>query len=120
MNSRRVLERLKRNDALERSGEIARDMVRLIRADNSGRPITGSLDEALVCQQLLVEVPENIDGIQKSDLPLAKEWRVATRRALKEAVGAGFLVTEFCRRTRGGEGPGAYLLRRTNLDEFVS
>ncbi len=31
----------------------------------------------------------------------AGEWRVSTRWALKEAIGAEFLVTEFCRWIRG-------------------
>jgi predicted GNAT superfamily acetyltransferase len=119
MNSPRVLERLERN-AQEKSDGTAESTFCLLHSDGANRPVAVNIEEALAHQQILVGVPEDINAIQKNDPALAGEWRVATRWALKEAIGAGFLVTGFCRRGRGGKGPGAYLLKKANLEEFVS
>ncbi len=53
-------------------------------------------------------------------MPLAREWREATRWSFSEALKAGFFVAEFCKTVRGQQGPGVYLLEKGNIEEFVS
>jgi predicted GNAT superfamily acetyltransferase len=50
--------------------------------------------------------------MEQENLPLAREWRVATRTAFTAALKSGFIVKEFCRTIRGQQGPGAYLLEK--------
>jgi len=60
----------------------------------------------------VIEIPGDILDIEKKDLQLARQWRLDTRWAFPEALQAGFFVAEFCRRIRGQQGPGAYLLEK--------
>jgi predicted GNAT superfamily acetyltransferase len=50
---------------------------------------------------------------------LAREWRAATRWAFTESLRAGFLVADYCRSIRGQQGPGAYLLQKGSVSEFL-
>jgi hypothetical protein len=50
---------------------------------------------------------------------LAREWRGATRWAFVEAVKHGFFIAEFCRTIRGQQGPGAYVLEKGTVAEYV-
>jgi len=67
-----------------------------------------------------IEIPGDILDVERTDMGLAREWRESTRWAFREAVAAGFIVTEFCRSIRGQQGPGAYLLQRGTVNEFTA
>lgn len=84
----------------------------LVRFNGDGRPAEGDLPQALSRQRIAIEIPGDIDPIERDDPPRAREWRLATRRAFTEAIRTGFVVKEFCRSIRGQQGPGAYLLER--------
>jgi predicted GNAT superfamily acetyltransferase len=84
----------------------------LVRFNGNGRPAEGDLSQALARLRIVIEIPGDIDTIERDDRELAREWRLATRRAFTEALNAGFIVKEFCRSVRGKQGPGAYLLER--------
>lgn len=84
----------------------------LVRFNGDGRPVEADLSAALSRQRAAIEIPGDIDRIEREARDLAREWRLATRRAFSEAIKAGFVVTEFCRSVRGQQGPGAYLLER--------
>jgi predicted GNAT superfamily acetyltransferase len=91
----------------------------LIRFNADGKPVRTDLAAALTRQRIAIEIPSDIQSIEQKDPALAREWRDATRWAFTEALKAGFFVAEFCRTIRGKQGPGAYLLERGTLDEFV-
>jgi predicted GNAT superfamily acetyltransferase len=84
----------------------------LVRFHGDGVPVVGDLSQALARQRIAIEIPGDIERIEREDRELAGRWRLATRRAFTESLEHGFVVTEFCRSIRGQQGPGAYLLER--------
>jgi predicted GNAT superfamily acetyltransferase len=66
-----------------------------------------------------IEIPGEILEVERTDMGRAREWREATRWAFRETIKAGFFVAEFCRSIRGHQGPGAYLLQRGTVGEFL-
>ena len=75
-------------------------------------PVLADIAAALSRQRIAIEIPGDIDRMEQENLPLAREWRAATRTAFTAALESGFVVREFCRTIRGQQGPGAYLLER--------
>ena len=78
-----------------------------------------ALDEALMRQRVVIEIPSDIGAVEQKHPVLAREWREATRWAFVEAVKHGFFIAEFCRTIRGQQGPGAYLLEKGTVAEYV-
>jgi predicted GNAT superfamily acetyltransferase len=119
ITSRRVQDRLKgkrnRFEALDALSTVEP----LIRFNGSGKPVRSDLAAALARQRIAIEIPSDIAEIEKKDSALARQWRSDTRWAFTEALKAGFIVEEFCRTIRGQQGPGAYLLQKGSLADFV-
>ena len=84
----------------------------LVRFNGDGKPAESDLPQALSRQRIAIEIPGDMDRIERDEKKLAREWRLATRRAFTESLKSGFMVQEFCRSIRGKQGPGAYLLER--------
>ena len=123
LNSRRVRDRLASRvagkDARGETLDALKLLAPLVRFDPSGKPGRANLAESLARQRVSIEIPGDILEIERKDMGLAREWRDATRWAFREAVKAGFVVTEFCRSIRGHQGPGAYLLQRGTIAELI-
>ena len=68
--------------------------------------------EGLSHEQALIEIPADINALERQSSEIAFEWREATRWAFTEALAAGYLVTGFFRQRRGGQRLGTYLLSR--------
>jgi len=117
--SRRVQDRLQGKDKRAELLDALSRLLPLIRFNADGKPVRTDLVVALTRQRIAIEIPSDIQSIEQKDPALAREWRDATRWAFTEALKAGFFVAEFCRTIRGTQGPGAYLLERGTLDEFV-
>jgi predicted GNAT superfamily acetyltransferase len=120
LDSRRVRDHLAGKNARAETLDAMRLLASLVRFDPSGKPARADLAEALARQRVSIEIPGDILEVERTDMGLAREWREATRWAFRQAVNAGFIVTEFCRSIRGQQGPGAYLLQRGTVNEFVS
>ena len=121
LNSRRVRDRLARKstNAPAETLDAVRLLAPLVRFDPSGKPGRADLAESLARQRVSIEILGDILEVERTDMGLAREWRDATRWAFREAVKAGFFVAEFCRSIRGQQGPGAYLLQRGTVSEFI-
>jgi predicted GNAT superfamily acetyltransferase len=123
LNSRRVKDRISgrpaANDTRAESLDAMKLLAPLIRFDPSGRPGRSDAAEAFGRQRVSIEIPGDILEVERADMGLAREWREATRWAFREALKAGFLVSEFCRSIRGKQGPGAYLLQKSTVSEFI-
>ncbi len=119
LSSRRVQERLQGKDKRAELLDVLSRLLPLIRFNGDGKPARTDLDAALTRQRIAIEIPSDIVSIEQKDPALAREWRDATRWAFTEALKAGFFVAEFCRTVRGKQGPGAYLLERGKVEEFV-
>src|SRR5271154_2892451 len=123
LNSRRVRDRVAVGTATKNVRVETLDALKLlaplVRFDPSGKPARADLSEALARQRVSIEIPGDILEVERADMGLAREWRDATRWAFREALKAGFYVAEFSRSIRGQQGPGAYLLQRGTVSEFI-
>jgi predicted GNAT superfamily acetyltransferase len=119
LSSRRVRDRLTGKSARAETLDALKLLAPLVRFDPSGQPGRANLADSLARQRVSIEIPGDILEVERADMGLAREWREATRWAFRESVKAGFFVTDFCRSIRGQQGPGAYLLQRGTVAEFV-
>jgi predicted GNAT superfamily acetyltransferase len=110
----RVEERLKGKNARAEAMDSLVHLEPLVRFNGDGRPAIGDLAIALARQRIAIEIPGDIDPMEREDPERAREGRLATRKAFTEALRAGFIVKEFCRSIRGQQGPGTYLLEQSN------
>ncbi len=119
LSSRRVQSRLQRSDHRIELLDALSSLTPLIRFNGDGKPVRTDLAAALSRQRIAIEIPSDIGSVEQKDPALAREWRLATRWAFTEALKAGFFVAEFCRTVRGKQGPGAYLLEKGSLQDYV-
>jgi predicted GNAT superfamily acetyltransferase len=119
LNSRHVQKRLQGNDGRAEVLEVLSHLQPLVRFDGSGEPARTDLSAGLARQRIAIEIPSDINSVERKDPDLAKKWREATRWAFTESLKAGFFVAEFCRSLRGKQGPGAYLLEKGTVEEFT-
>jgi predicted GNAT superfamily acetyltransferase len=119
LNSRRVRDRLAGKNERAETLDAMKLLAPVVRFDPSGKPERADLAESLARQRVSIEIPGDILQVESSDMGLAREWREATRWAFGEALNAGFFVAEFCHSIRGQQGPGAYLLQRGTVSDFV-
>jgi predicted GNAT superfamily acetyltransferase len=76
-----------------------------------GTPEVGSVDLTLDGPPVLLEIPDDINGVRKCHPALAERWRQAVNRGFRAAFVAGYRAVGFLRE----ESPrrGFYLLRQT-------
>ncbi len=117
--SRRVEDRLRGKDNRAVMLESLSTVQPLVRFNGEGKPVRTSLDDALIRQRIVIEIPSDILSVERKDPGLARQWREATRWAFMESVNRGFFVAEFCRTIRGQQGPGAYILEKGPLEDYV-
>jgi predicted GNAT superfamily acetyltransferase len=117
--SRRVQERLQGKGHRAEIVDALSTLTPLVQFNGDGKPVRTDLAAALNRQRIAIEIPSDISHVERKNPALAKEWRHQTRWAFTEALQAGFLVAEFCRTVRGQQGPGAYLLEKIKVDEYV-
>ena len=61
----------------------------IVSSEPEGRPVAkASNARVLICQ-----VPEDIVAIRRSDRALAREWRLAIRHAMGDAISRGYVIT---------------------------
>jgi len=84
----------------------------LVELGEGNAPRRHDLDEGLSHEQIAIEIPADINVLERQSGELAFEWREATRWAFTEAIAAGYLVEDFYRLNRGERRCGVYLLSR--------
>ena len=107
----RVVERLNRLVSEDEPVEIAK----LVEVGSDERPRSSDLDRCLSEDRASIEIPADINAMERLDNSLAFEWREATRRAFTAALDAGFIVEEFYRGLRSGHPFGTYVLKRGRI-----
>jgi predicted GNAT superfamily acetyltransferase len=115
--SRRVQQLIAGKDHRGEAFDLLPHLTPLLRFDGAGHPSRTDLAAAVGRQRLAIEIPGDINHVEQRDMPLAREWRHATRWAFTQALAAGFFVAEFFRSVRGQQGPGAYLLEKKSQEE---
>jgi len=117
--SRRVEDRLRGKDNRAVMLDALSTVQPLVQFNGEGHPTKTSLDDALIRQRIVIEIPSDILNVERKDSGLARQWREATRWGFMESLKRGFFVAEFCRTIRGQQGPGAYILEKETLEEYV-
>ncbi len=112
MDAIRVRDRLNGKNFAPEVIDALRHVEPMVRFNGNGYPAEGDLTAGLSRRRVAIEIPGDMDRIEREDHELARKWRLSTRKVFTEALRAGFLVTEFCRSIRGQQGPGAYLLEK--------
>lgn len=116
LTSRRVNERLDKTVSAPELGKVKP----LVEVGKDNAPHCHDLNEGLSYDQALIEIPEDINALERQSSELAVEWREATRHAFTEALAAGYLVTDFSRGSHGNRQLGTYLLSRgKNPGDFI-
>ena len=101
----------RRLDDLRLQHEFER-LVPLVEVTDDESPRRHVQAEALSDDHALIEIPVDINVLQKREGEVAGAWREATRWAFTEALSAGYLIEDFHRRKRGELHFGSYLLSR--------
>ncbi len=117
--SRRVEDRLRGKENRTVMLDALSTVLPLVQFNGEGKPVRTSLEEAEIRQRIAIEIPTDIGALEKKDPAVARDWRQATRWAFVEAIKRGFFVAEFCRMVRGQQGPGAYILEKGSVGEYV-
>ncbi len=108
LNSRRVCDRIDGKD----SGIGIVEVEPLVELGENDAPHRNDLDDCLSHDQAAIEIPADINEMEKQNRQIAVEWREATRWAFTEAIDRGFMIEGFLRAERNGRKVGTYRLRR--------
>ena len=108
LNSQHVRERLE--DRTRPALLTANGVLPVIQVGPQNSPQRNMPPKILAQKHLLIEIPADINNLQRRSPMLAVEWREATRWAFTEAMNRGYVVEEFYRTTAGDQSIGKYLL----------
>lgn len=114
LDSRHVRERLQTSDRSRVSMPEIGNIVCLVRVGPNNMPERCQPSEVPGQQYLSIEIPADINSLQRKSPELAARWREATRWAFNEATSAGYLVNDFYGSTRNILPIGVYLLSYGN------
>lgn len=115
--SRRVGERLDKTVSPPEFGAVKP----LVEYGEDNAPRRYELNKDLSPELIAIEIPANINALERQSGELALSWREATRRAFTEAIAAGYLIEDFYRLIRDDRQIGIYLLsREKEVKDFVS
>ena len=115
LDSSRVQELLRTKDQ-SRSSNLDLDRIpRLVQVGPNNVPQSGQLSEVVGLQDVAIEIPADINGLQRESPLLAVRWREATRWAFSEVMASGYQIDDFCGTSRNGQSVGVYLLSARRL-----
>lgn len=107
LDSRRVRDRVEGRGTTASDLFASGDVPALVRVSGSGAP--ESFDN-FGSTRLAIEIPWEINGLQRWQPDLAFEWRKATRMAFTKALDSNYVVEEFGLVKRNDQQVGVYLL----------
>ncbi len=110
LDSNRVHERLQTKDQ-GRTSKLDLDRIAcLVQVGPNNMPQRGLSSEVTGQTYLSIEIPADINTLQRESPELAVRWREATRWAFSEAISSGYLIEDFYGSSRDGQAVGVYLL----------
>ena len=112
LNSLRVRERLAGTTHLAHPPLEFERLIPLVECGGDGSPQEHEPAETAPQELALIEIPSDINSLQKRNAALAVRWREATRRAFTRVLAAEYTVKEFYRSTGRERQSGIYLLGR--------
>ena len=108
LNSERVRSRLQGDEPQPLSS--ADEVVTLVEVSSNNAPRRNIWPKFLGQKHFAIEIPTEINGLQRRSPALAVEWREVTRWAFTEAMRLGYFVAAFSRSTVREQSIGRYLL----------
>jgi len=119
LDSRRVGERLQTTDTSRASMVDLDHVAGLVRVGLNSEPQKNELPEGRD-EHLFIEIPYDINSLQRMNPDLGAMWRTATNEAFSEAIASGYLVEDFYRAKRDDRSIGIYLLScRKKIEDFA-
>ncbi len=110
LDSSRVCERLQTKDQSRTSNLDLDRLSCLVQVGPNNVPQRGHSSEVAGENVVSVEIPADINVLQRESPELAVRWREATRWAFTEAISSGYQIDEFCGSSRNDQAVGVYLL----------
>jgi predicted GNAT superfamily acetyltransferase len=108
LNSERARSRLQGDG--QQASFSADEILRLVQVGPDQTPRRNVSSKFLGQKHLSIEIPADINDLQRRAPTLAVEWREATRWSFTEALRLGYFVDDFTRSTVGEQPIGRYLL----------
>lgn len=108
LDSKRVKERIEKKVPAVEFESVGR----LVKLSGDNVPSVAGFAKNLINEQVAIEIPADINELQKQNIELAVEWREAAREAFTAALKQGYVVKEFYRMNGDKRNYGAYLLTR--------
>ena len=88
------------------------DEPKLVTAKETGEPFVADPNIARSSAKVAIEIPADINTVEREDIQLARDWRIATRKAFTDALDAGLIVEDFYRMGEPTRSVGVYVLGR--------
>ena len=110
IDSQRVRERLQTESDKKKPTVESRNAPALVQVSSGCEPMKDTGSEAFGKEHLSLEIPWNINDLQRERPQLAVEWREATRWAFTEAFNRDYVLEDFYHATRNDQPVGVYLL----------
>lgn len=109
LDSQRVREKMQTVANWKKTPPDTERIVPIVRVGADNIPQRNELPQ-VSGEELLVEIPADINTLQRESPKLAAMWREATRWAFTEAIDSGYLIQEFYGGSRRDQPIGIYLL----------
>lgn len=110
LNSNRVRERLQTKDQSRVSNLALAAIACLVQVGPNNVPQRGRASEIAGHNDVAIEIPADINALQRESPELAIRWREATRWAFSEAISSNYQIDDFCGASRNDQLVGVYLL----------
>jgi predicted GNAT superfamily acetyltransferase len=91
------------------ASQIASVLQLLCKSDSNGPQRGADAGEISAAESVSIEIPADINLIERTNIDTARKWRAETRSAFLEALAAGFSVTDYFLKN---EDTGFYILKR--------
>ncbi|CAN5707354.1 hypothetical protein BH20ACI3_BH20ACI3_03180 [soil metagenome] len=110
LDSCRVHERLQTKVQSITSNLESDRMACLVRVGPNNEPQRGQSLEVACQKDVSIQIPADINALQRERPELAVRWREATRWAFSEAIASGYVIKDFIGAPRNDQSVGVYLL----------
>src|SRR6185436_1978468 len=110
LDSDRVHERLQTKDQSRLSHPDLAAVACLVQVGPNNVPQRAPAVEIAGQQDVSIEIPADINALQRENPELAMRWRQATRWAFSEALSSNYHIDDFCGASRNNELVGVYVL----------
>ena len=116
LDSRRVQGRLQAKDQSRTLNFDLAAIACLVQVGPNNVPQRSQSSEVPGQKDVAIEIPADINALQRERPEVAGDWREATRWAFSEAMASGYQIEDFSGATRHDQPVGVYLLSKSGED----